>query len=166
MVVEHLTMLGHHQIGFLALPDQQRMAGYTRALNEKKLPLDANLIRQLDAERLFASAYELTIELIKTRPSITAIFTANDDAAIAAMAALYDLGLKVPDDISIASIDNTDVSNMVRPALTTAKIPIHAMGENALKLLLSLHHQPAIPPDSLIFPTELVVRESTAAPRA
>ena len=165
MAVEHLIELGHQQIGFLALPDQQRIAGYKRALKAHNLPFEATLVRQLDSECLFTSAYELTTELITTRPSLTAILTANDDAAMAALAAIYDLGFSVPQDFSLVSIDNTEVSNLIRPALTTVNIPIREMGEYALQLLLSLHNQTGIPPASLIFPTTLVVRESTSAPK-
>jgi LacI family transcriptional regulator len=163
MAVEHLIKLGHQQIGFLSLHDQQRITGYKRALKTHNLPFEVSLVRQLDSECLYESAYELTTELVNAVPPLTAILTANDDAALAALAALDDLGLSVPQDISITSIDNTDLANLIRPALTTVNIPIREMGEYALELLLSLHNQSAISPASLTFPTTLVVRASTGA---
>ena len=161
MAVEHLIELGHEHIGFLALPDPQRVEGYNEAHKKHNLSLNESLIRHLDSEHLFDSAYELTVKLLEDEPALTAIFAANDDAAIAAMAAIYDLGLKVPDNISVVSIDHTDISRMVRPTLTTVKIPIRAIGEYALKVLLSYHDQPRADRASLTYPTELVIGKST-----
>jgi LacI family transcriptional regulator len=91
---------------------------------------------------------------------MTTIFAANDEIAIAALAPLHDNGLEAPDDIAIVSIDNTKISSMVRPALTTVNIPISEMGEYALKMLISQREHALDLPMSMALPIELVVRES------
>jgi LacI family transcriptional regulator len=163
MVVEHLIDLGHRNIGFIALPDPERLSGYKRALMIHGLPSDENLIRKVDYVRILPSAYELTVELMTTNPAMTALFAANDESAIAAMAAIHDYGLRVPEDIAIVSIDNTDIASLVRPALTTINIPRHEMGEYALRFLLSQRDHPMTPSPSMILPIELIVRESSGA---
>lgn len=160
--VEHLIGLGHRHIGFLALMDG-RVTGYKRALISHDIPFKAELIRELDPALVLSSAYNLTIDLIETHPEVSAIFAANDETAIAAMAALHDRGLKVPDDIAIVSIDNTTIASMVRPALTTVHIPIREMSEYALRMLISQREHAITPRPSMILPIELVVRESCGA---
>jgi LacI family transcriptional regulator len=164
LAVEHLIGLGHRRIGFLAFMDG-RLTGYKRALINHDIAYDASLVRELDAAWVLSSAYDLTVDLIEAQPDLTAIFAANDETAIAAMAALHDRGLKVPDDIAIVSIDNTTIASMVRPALTTVHIPMREMSEHALRMLISQREHPITPRASMILPIELVVRESCGAKR-
>lgn len=161
IAMEHLIELGHRRIGFLSLRDE-RNHGYTQSLREYGIPVDDAIIHLLDNTRLFASAYDQTMELLRIQPTISAIFCANDEIGIGAMAAIYDMGLKVPDDISIISIDDTDQSAMVRPALTTVKLPIEYMGTHAIEYLLSLETYGDKQPASKTLPIELIVRQSTA----
>ena len=165
MAMGHLIELGHKRIAFLSLHDE-RNQGYIQALREHNIPLDDAIICMVDTTRLFASAYDLTRELLNVRPDISAIFCANDEIGIGSMAAIHDSGLKVPDDISIVSIDDTDVSSMVRPALTTVKLPYEYMGTYAFEYLLSLQDFPDKKPASMTLPIELIVRQSTGRVRS
>lgn len=162
IAVEHLIGLGHRRIGCLTFADG-RVTGYKRALISHDIAYAADLVRELDPPWVLPSAYQLTNDLIETHPDLTAIFAANDETAIAAIAALHDRGLKVPDDVAIVSIDNTTIASMVRPALTTVHIPIREMSEHALRMLISQREHPIIPRASMILPIELVVRESCGA---
>jgi DNA-binding LacI/PurR family transcriptional regulator len=164
MAVEHLISLGHERIGFLTLSDD-RNKGYKRALTMHGLSVDENLIRILDGRKVLSSAYEMTIDLIGQHPEITALFAANDEAAIAAIAALRDQGLRVPEDIAIVSIDNTDTAAIIRPALTTVNVPRREMVDYAFQFLLAQRAHPISPPASMILPIELIIRESSGAPR-
>ncbi len=165
MAVEHLISLGHRRIGFLALNDE-RIDGYKRALALHGIAFDAALMRPLDGEKVPASGYASTLDLIEAQPDITALFTSSDEAAIAAMAALHDRGLRVPEDVAIASIDNTEIAAIVRPALTTVNVPRHQMIDYAFQFLLSQREHPVAHPASMILPIELIVRESSGAKRA
>jgi LacI family transcriptional regulator len=162
LAVEHLVRLGHRHIGFLELNDD-RTVGYKRTLLMHGLVFEPDLLRRLDPTDWLTSAYKWTLDLITTRPDLTAIFAANDEAAIASIAALQDHGLKVPDDVAVVSIDNTALAGMVRPALTTVHIPIHEMGEYALRFLLSQRDNAIPARASMVLPIELIVRESCGA---
>ena len=160
LAMGHLIELGHKRIAFISLHDE-RNHGYMQALREHDIPVDDAIIRKVNTTRLFTSAYDLTMELLNLRPAVSAIFCANDEIGIGSMAAIHDSGLKVPDDISIVSIDDTNVSSMVRPALTTVKLPFDYMGTHALEYLLSLQANPDKKRASIALPVELIVRQST-----
>jgi LacI family transcriptional regulator len=122
MAVEHLIKLGHQQIAFLAI-DDQRKQGYRQALLENNLPYDETLIRILSAVDPSQSAYRLILEILETGKAPTAIFTANDEAGIAAIAALHDQGLRVPDDVAITSIDDIEFSQHDSSGINNGQCP-------------------------------------------
>lgn len=165
MAVEHLLSLGHQRIGFLSLNDE-RIDGYKRALALRGIPFDATLMRSLNGEKVISSSYAFTLDLVAEHPDITALFASSDEAAMAAIAALRDRGLRVPEDIALASIDNTEIAAVIRPALTTVNIPRHEMVEYAFQFLLSQREHPVARPASMLLPIELIVRESSGVPRA
>ncbi|MCA0454820.1 MAG: LacI family transcriptional regulator [Chloroflexi bacterium] len=164
LAVEHLIKLGHKRIAFLSLSDE-RLDGYKRTLAMYNLAFDPTIVRQVEGSNMLASAYEQTVSLIQESPDITAIFAANDEAAIAAMAALKDMGLAVPQDIAITSIDNTEAAAFVRPALTSVNVPRHKMVDYAFQFLLSQSVHRVSEPASMMLPIELVVRDSCGAKR-
>jgi DNA-binding LacI/PurR family transcriptional regulator len=161
MAVEHLIKLGHQQIAFLAI-DDQRKQGYKQAILENSLPYDETLIRILTDAEPIESAYHHTIDLFQTK-NPTAIFTANDESAIAAIAALHDQGLRVPDDVAIASIDDIELASMIRPALTTVNVPKRRMGTYAIQFLISQRDILSPQSASMVLPIELIVRDSCGA---
>lgn len=162
VAVEHLIDLGHQRIGFLTWSDQ-RIVGYKRALAMHDIAFDPDLMRMIDPMRMQPSSYELTADLITLYPRITALFTANDEVAIAAMAAIHDQGLRVPDDIALVSIDNQAFASLLRPSLTTVNIPRNEIVEYALRFLLMQRDHPIKPAASILLPTQLVVRDSSGA---
>ncbi|MBN1202823.1 MAG: LacI family DNA-binding transcriptional regulator [Anaerolineae bacterium] len=164
MAVEHLIKLGHQQIAFLAI-DDQRKQGYRQALLENNLPYDETLIRILSAVEPAQSAYQQTLEMLETGKTPTAIFTANDEAGIAAIAALHDRGLRVPDDVAITSIDDIELASMIRPALTTVNVPKRRMGMYAIQFLISQREILSPHAASMVLPIELIVRDSCGARR-
>ena len=160
--VEHLIKLGHQRIAFLAIQDA-RLTGYRQTLLDHNLPYDENLVFTPDPSHVIASAYDLTVEILKLNPLPTAIFAANDESAISAIAALHDHCIKVPEDIAIVSIDNIEMAAMIRPSLTTVDVPKKRMASYAMQLLLlneQVEHQQSA---SLVVPTELIIRESCGA---
>ena len=120
----------------------------------------------VDGGHILSTAYECVVDLLTNHPDMTALFASNDESAIAAMAAIHDLGLNVPHDVAIASVDDTEFARMVRPALTTVSVPRQEMVDNALHFLMSHRDHPVSPPASLILPLELIVRESSGAKRS
>jgi DNA-binding LacI/PurR family transcriptional regulator len=162
LAVEHLIKLGHQRIAFLALEDA-RLTGHRQTLLEHDLPYDQSLIFTIDQTHVLSSAYQLTLEIIQMQPRPTAIFAANDESAISAIAALQDHGLNVPEDIAIVSIDNIGLAGMIRPGLTTVDIPKKRMASYALQVLLLQKQFQDQQAASIVLPTELIIRESCGA---
>jgi LacI family transcriptional regulator len=162
MAVEHLIKLGHQRIAFLAIEDQRKQ-GYRQALLEHSLPYDESLIRVLSAVEPSRSAYQQTLELVESHKNLTGIFASNDEAGIAAMAALHDRGLRVPDDVAITSIDDIELASLVRPALTTVNVPKQRMGTYAIQFLISQREILAPHAASMVLPVDLVIRDSCGA---
>jgi DNA-binding LacI/PurR family transcriptional regulator len=90
----------------------------------------------------------------------TAVFAHSDEVAVGAMRTVRRLGLRVPEDISIIGIDDHPVAELTE--LTTIRQPVHEQGRLAGRMVSSLINGEAVPP-SVVLPTELVVRRSTAA---
>lgn len=163
MAMTHLIRLGHERIVFVGLNDQ-RVIGHRQALLEHHLPYDESLICFLDAERIpMQSAYDLVTGYIRTKTRFTAIFTATDEAAIGAIAAVKDHGLRVPEDIAVISIDNLELASMVRPALTTVDIPKQTLARGAIQALQTQKAFPDQESVSMVLPTKLIIRESCGA---
>lgn len=157
--VEHLIKLGHERIAFLALEDA-RLTGYKQTLMDHNLPFDAALIFPPHSADILTSAYEATVKILQMQPRPTAIFAANDESAISALAALKDHGIRVPEEMAVVSIDNIGIAEMVRPSLTTVNVPKREMAAYAMQILLLHEQMQGQPSASIVLPTELIIRES------
>ena len=160
--VEHLIKLGHEHIAFLAIQDE-RLTGYRQTLLDHRLPYDEQLIFTTDPTHVLSSAYQLTVEILRMKPRPTAIFAANDESAISAIAALKDHGIKVPEEVAIVSIDNIGLAGMIRPSLTTVDVPKRRMASYAMQVLMLQKQFKDQKSASIVLPTELIVRESCGA---
>jgi LacI family transcriptional regulator len=162
LAVEHLVQLGHRRIASLAI-DEQRVLGYKQVLLENGIPFDKSLVRYIEPTAPSQSAYAITTDFIQADGDITAIFAANDEAAFGAIAAIKDQGVLIPEDIAIVSIDNIELSKMVRPALTTVRVPKATLANYAIQYLVSHRDHANRQPASIMLPIELVIRESCGA---
>ncbi len=160
--VEHLIGLGHQRIAFLAIQDA-RLTGYRQTLLDHNLPYDERLIFTPDPSHVLSAAYQSAVEILQAQPRPTAIFAANDESAISAMAALHDHGVRVPEDMAIVSIDNIGLAEMIRPGLTTVDVPKRRMASAAMQVLMLQKQFKGQPSASMVLPTELVIRESCGA---
>jgi DNA-binding LacI/PurR family transcriptional regulator len=164
--MNHLIGLGHRRIAFVAINDQ-RLTGYRRALLEHNLAHDDDLVRFLEPSAIpVQSAYDIVTRLIESGQHFTAVFTATDEAAIGTLAALTDHGLRVPQDVALASIDNIEMASMVRPALTTVDIPKRTLARLAIQALQTQRDFADQSHISIVVPTRLIVRESCGAKKA
>jgi LacI family transcriptional regulator len=100
--------------------------------------------------------------LIGARPD--AVFAGNDSMALAAMRALREEGLRVPEDVAIVGFDDMPAAAASEPSLTTVRQPVRRLGEVATTTLLELIADPDGAPRRTVLPTELVIRASTGAP--
>ncbi|WP_402377096.1 LacI family DNA-binding transcriptional regulator [Isoptericola rhizosphaerae] len=163
--VEHLLALGHRRIAHLGgRPDLEsarlRELGYRQALEAAGLTVDQSLIRVGGYRPNTADtpARELLAPSRGERP--TAVFAANDQSAIHVIEVAHDLGLRVPEDLSVVGFDNVPESLTTTPALTTVSQPLHEMGTEALRMVLDLL-EGAPREQHLRLPTSLVARGST-----
>jgi len=160
--VEHLITLGHQRIAFLAIEDA-RLQGYRQTLLDHDISYDENLIFHLDPSHVMSSAYDSAVEILQMHPRPSAIFSANDESAISALAALHDQGVKVPHEIAVVSIDNISTAAMIRPSLTTVDVPKRRMASYAMQVLTLQKQFKDQQSASIVMPTELIVRESCGA---
>ena len=160
-LTRHLILLGHNSIAHISGPKHwyetgRRIKGYKKALSESKLI--NSLIWEGDWSA--RSGYEATKKIIKDK-EITAIFAGNDAMALGAMKALSEAGLSVPKDISLVGFDDLPESEFLTPGLTTAKQDFHAVGDQALGILLALINNSKVRMNVAIKP-EILIRTSTA----
>jgi len=167
-MAQHLLELGHRRIGFIkGHPNQsvsnQRLHGFLDVLRDAGIDQDPALIQQGYFD--YRSGMAAAEKLLHGAERPTAIFAANDDMAAATVAVATRLGIQVPRDLSVTGFDDTPISSIVYPALTTIRQPIAAMGRSAIDLLLSevkrlRDHEKRAPAEELL-PHALIKREST-----
>ena len=164
-VGRHLTSLGHRRIGFIKGPSDHRAAalrydGFLDALHEVGIdgePWTAS------GDFTFKSGVEAADELLRNAAGVTALACANDDMAAGALLALHRAGLDIPTAMSVTGFDDTPMSEIVWPPLTTIRQPIKGLTERAVHLLVENQSNGAIRYD--VLPFELIVRESTTSPK-
>jgi LacI family transcriptional regulator len=162
----HLAQLGHTRIGFVAGPPgfrsrEERRDGFLAGLREHGLDLPARFI--VDGAYTYESGIAAAEKLLKLRPRPTAIFASNDEMAAGVYHAARQLGLSIPDELSVVGFDDTPVSSRLWPPLTTVRWPIHDMGRAAAQHLLRAASEQPPADDKAVFPAFLVERASTAA---
>ncbi len=162
---KHLIDLGHTRIGLITgwmdmTSAQDRLEGYKQALADCGLPLDPTLTVEGDFTQ--ASGYHGAMQLLDLPEPPTAIFASNDVSAIGVLDAARTRGLRVPDDLSVIGFDDIPMAALLNPPLTTIRQPLQDMGRIATTLLLDRIREPEQEKSSVVLPTELVVRGSTA----
>ncbi|HET7113645.1 MAG TPA: LacI family DNA-binding transcriptional regulator [Pyrinomonadaceae bacterium] len=140
LATQHLIKLGHRRIGYLrgtsASTSQGRLDGYKQAMSKARLRADRSLVH--DCGFTESDGRAAMTDWIARGNLPTAIFAANDPAAIGAMEALHEAGLDVPNDVAIVGAGNIHYGDMLRVPLTTVSWSTAAMGQAAAELLLEL----------------------------
>lgn len=165
----HLVALGHRRIGVIAGPHnwlagEARLAGHTSALADAGVLPDPKLTRAGEPTTTFG--YDAATRLLNGEKRPTALVCFNDKAAVGALAAAVEQGLRVPDDLSIGGFDDIDLAQATSPMLTTVRQPLEEMGRMAVSLLIRLLERHRLDALHVELATELIIRGSTApAPR-
>ena len=167
----HLLALGHRRIGYLSdhpnnpfnlAPVVDRFAGYCGALNEAGLAYDADLYVESLVDR--DDARQKAYKLLEQEERPTAVFAYCDIQAIGVIEAARDLGLRVPQDLSVIGYDGIEAAEYMQ--LTTIRQSLYDSGVKGAELLLQVMDGRAPADKKIVLPTELVVRETTAPPAA
>ncbi len=168
-LVQHLACLGHRTIGHLAGPQDTstghlRRRGFLRAMRAHGLPADRGLV--VVARRFTEEEGARTlVELLRRRPDVTAVTAGNDRMAVGCYAALQELGLRCPQDVSVTGFNDLPFMDRISPPLTTIRVEQREVGRLAATLVLEQLERGDVPGRTIVVPTELVVRGSTAPPR-
>ncbi|CAN5563120.1 LacI family DNA-binding transcriptional regulator [soil metagenome] len=165
LATRHLLELGHRRIGHLlgkpeTITSEPRLRGYADALTEAGIQFDPEICREggFSREVSYTSALELMRLPISLRP--TAIFAANDPSAHGAIDAIHEVGLRVPDDVSVVGYDDTWYATITRPPLTTVRMRVEELGRRAADLLIARLTGAEIPDSHPVLPVSLTIRES------
>ena len=168
LATEHLLGLGHRRIALLGgRPDLEsarlREQGFRAAMAAAGVPVDESMV--CNGGYRPETAEGPARELLTRADRPTAIFGANDLMAIRTVQVAHELGLVVPDDLSVIGFDNVPESALVSPPLTTVQQPLHDMGAAALDLLVRMLEEPDAEVSDVRLPTALVERGSCARVR-
>jgi LacI family transcriptional regulator len=162
----YLTDLGHRRIGFVTGDMElgcsaDRLAGYRHVLAQNGIPPDPSLISTGDFFQ--PSGFAAGQALLALPEPPTAIFYSNDEMAFGVMAAAFDRGLSIPEDLSIIGFDDIPRARLAYPPLTTVRQPLEEMGRVATRMLIKLIADPQLHMEPIELPTELMVRQSCRA---
>lgn len=162
---QYLVDHGHRQIAMLSGPEKDPIAGKPRVEGYKKALL-ANGIA-VDSQYIFygkdfghRTGYHMLDNILKCSPAVTALFASSDELAAGVLSRAYELGIRVPTELSVVGFDNTKIAEMVTPPLTAIAQPLYDMGKTASKMLFDMLKGKRIA--SQIMPFEVIERDTVA----
>ncbi len=167
-LTRHVLALGHRRVALLRGPARasdarERLEGFRKAMAEvpeaERIELSSELVGYTQE-----AGYEMARGALALSPRPTALMAANDQAAIGALAALKEAGIRVPEEMSVTGFDDVSSARFAAPPLTTARAPVRELGAAAARQLIARVRGEASEPVRRTFPVELIVRESTAPP--
>jgi LacI family transcriptional regulator len=161
LAIDHLLAAGHERVAIITgqaslSTSADRVEGWRKSLRKRKLPAPASLIGEGDwtAE----SGYSVTKRLLEQSPRPTAIFAANFLMMTGVLRALKERGLRCPEDVQVASSDDSEWLDVFIPPISTVVQPSYAMGEHAADLLLKRIQQPSRKFETIVLTPEFHVR--------
>ncbi len=165
-MTRYLISLGHRRIGLITGPTSaskrvmRRLEGYKDALEDAGIPFDSRYV--IHTYPSLVEGRGAATRMIETDPQPTAIFAASDALAIGVLKALRDLGVRVPEQVSVCGFDNTDIASYCTPTVSTVAVPAHEMGLKAAQCLLRHAEDPDCDVRKYCLDTELIIRDSSA----
>lgn len=167
-VADYLLDLGHRRILFLNAPAdrtvaQDREAGYRRAFASRKIPAAGELLayRPSGSKSSVDVGYRLTMDYMSRYPDITAIITDTDKVAVGVYQAADELGLSIPDRLSVFSFSvEPGYGAEFSPSLSCVRLDAEHLGTEAARLLLESCEQPSPAVKRVMISSELLIRES------
>lgn len=171
IMTSYLLEQGHRDIAIISAETetnsvgQLRLEGYVQALKEKNIAVNQNMIRLVEDDvdhYSMENGYLTTKKLIDSGEKFTAVFATADMLAVGVCRALAEAGLRIPQDVSVAGFDGIDIGKYYIPAITTIKQPVKDMAKTTIKLLFDIIAGRK-DYEHIVFPAELVVRESSGS---
>lgn len=166
MAVLHLLQQGHRRIALIGGPDtfhpaQARLAGFQAAFAEAGLPVEPALVRSVGMSQQVG--YQETQALFALAQPPTALIAGGNLILTGVLQVLHEMGVVIGRDLALIGCDDTDLTRLHTPSITVVARDLERIGETAAGLLLHvMRHKPA---ETVVLPTQLLVRESsTCAP--
>src|SRR6478736_3612746 len=175
LAITHLLQLGHRRIGFVSGPvssasRRDRLEGYKATLKAAGIEPSADLIwmenvSPTDSEEVATEIGRVAaLSLLKRADRPTALFAINDMTAVGIYAGIHELGLRVPQDVSVVGFDDIHLCRIMNPPITTVRQPLEQLMKAAVHLLIArLEGKGAPEVENITLLPELMVRGSTAA---
>ena len=169
VALEHLCRLGHRKIAFMkgqpaSSDSEDRWQAVCRVAKDLDLKMDPDLIVHLEFDDPSPQVgYPYAKQLLARKKPFTALFAYNDIAAIGAIRAMQEEGLRVPQDISVVGFDDIPWAAFNTPSLTTVRQPLAKMGQIAAETVVSMIEDSREHPAEIAIEPTLVIRESTGA---
>ena len=165
IATRHLLSLGHRRIAVISGPSdvlcsRARVDGYRSALEEAGIRSDPSYVRWGDFH--VDGGYRHGLELLSRPDRPTAIFAGSDYQCLGVMRAVRELGMSIPEDVSVVGYDDIPLAQWLGPSLTTVRQPLREMAGTATEMVLSIASGERPSNLRIDLATELVVRESTA----
>jgi LacI family transcriptional regulator len=163
----HLTGLGYREIACITNAASsytaalERLQGYRDALEERSIPFDEALVRYGDFSP--ESGYDGMRSLLEKRPIPRAAFVASDVVAIGAIAAIHEMGLRIPEDIALVGFDDVPLARYLDPPLTTIHLPTEEMSRLASRMIMRLTQGEQPDQCQVLLNTDLIIRKSCGA---
>lgn len=167
MALEHLHELGRRKVGFVngpsdTVPGSARRKAFDRTA--KALGLDAADDLRVEADDFTLAAGRKAAETLLDRAAPEAILGGNDLLAIATMQVLAERGLRIPEDVAVIGMDDTELAGVTTPPLTSVSLGASERGRAAARLLLERLADPTRPAQRITVQPRLTVRRSSAGP--
>ncbi len=167
LATSHLISLGHGRIGCISgpsdfTPSAHRVVGYRQTLADHGIAVDEQLV--VKGDWTYEGGYNRASQLLTMTDSPTAIFACNDVMAVGVISAAAEMGLEVPDDLSIIGFDDIRLASFTNPTLSTIAQPKYELGAAAVTMLLERMQDPQLPSRRRLFGIDLIVRKSTGPP--
>ena len=164
--IRHLISQGHREIGIVTgslflETARERLQGYRKALEEAGVQVKQDLICEGNFRE--EAGYQLTRKILARTDRPSALFVSNSLMSIGALRAIEELGLRCPEDIALATFDDSPLTEVFRPHLTAVSQPAFSIGYAGAELLIQRIESKASSdtPIAIRLPTQLKIREST-----
>ncbi|MEM6264323.1 MAG: substrate-binding domain-containing protein, partial [Bacteroidota bacterium] len=167
--VEHLIgewcrRIAHFTSPELSYTGKHRLQGYLDAHKRYGIPVDERLIRRCKVVE-FEEGYRFALEMLSMEEPPDAIFAVTDEVALGAMTGLKGAGITIPDQVAVMGFSNWKLASVVEPPLSTIAQPGFRIGQESIKLLLKeiqeLKKDLPVTYQTMVLPTELIIRESS-----
>lgn len=165
--MEYLVKLGHTNIATISSENEyystrQRLRAYRDTMSNHGLPLREDYICYAARDYSFKSGRKAARALLNIAPRPTAIFCISDTLALGAVTAAREMGLRVPEDLSVIGFDDVDYTTMMHPYISTISQPCYQLGRHATEMLYDQIADKSTASRHQVLPHKLMVRETTA----